>query len=308
MDKILVVDDEPDTANLAKMILEDAGYQVTCASEGAEALKKIESSCPDLILMDLVMPGMSGLEVCKILKGQSWTRPTPVIIFTVLDRPIDRKLTSNAGANAHLIKPFTKEALLSEVEVLLKEAKESKFSDQLGITHDELNGRKILLEFDPRTDYDRIVRDYALECKFHNELVIVFSRRESAIQQAVEGEEGIRCTELDSTMKFSPLLAEDDGRPLSFIVDSLSDLAVSRSEDEAYRFAQNSLNVLATPRVSAIYLVNPQAHNEKAIASLRGLYSNQLTYANHTLSSVRFAAKLKNPSPHNKGDTIPIPS
>jgi CheY-like chemotaxis protein len=297
MDKILVVDDEPDTANLAKMILEDAGYQVTCASEGAEALKMIESSCPDLVLMDLVMPGMSGLQVCKILKDQSWTRPTPVIIFTVLDRPSDRTLTSNARANAHLVKPFTREALLSEVEVLLKNAKQSKFSDQLNITHDALIGRKILLEFDPRTDYDRIVRDYALECKSHNELVFVLSRKESAIQQGLEGEEGIRFTEFDSTMKFSPLLAENDEKPLSFVVDSLSDLALSRSENEAYRFAQNSLNALATPRVSAIYLVNPQAHNEKALASLRGLYSNQLTYKNHTLTSVRFAAKLKNPRP-----------
>jgi len=282
------------------MILQDAGYKVTCASEGAEALKMVESSCPDLVLMDLVMPGMSGLQVCKVLKDQPWTRPTPVIIFTVLDRPSDRTLTSNAGANAHLVKPFSKEVLLSKVEALLKKAKESKFSDQLNITHDDLIGRKILLEFDPRTDYDRIVRDYALECKFHNELVFVFSRRESAVQQGLEGEEGIQFTEFDATVKFSPLLSENGERPLSFIVDSLSELALSRSENEAYRFAQNSLNALATPRVSAIFLVNPQAHNEKAIASLRGLYSNQLTYGNHTLSSVRFPAKLSNPGTHER--------
>ncbi len=301
MDKILVVDDEPDTANLAKIILEEAGYRVICASEGLEALKKVEISSPDLVLLDLVMPGMSGLEVCKILKGQSWTRQTPVIIFTVLGRPIDRKLTGEAGANAHLTKPFTKEGLLSEVEGLLKEAKAGKFSKQLGIEHGELTGRKILLEFDPRTDYDRIIRDFALECRSYGEEVIVLSRKESAILQVLEGEENINFVNLDPTrILFSPILVENEDRTLSLVVDNLTDIALSRSEEDAYRFTQNSLNVLAIPTVTAVYLVNPLAHDQKAIASLRGLFSNQLVYENRCINLVRFAEYATNPSPHVK--------
>ena len=290
MDKVLVVDDEPDTANLAKMILEDAGYRVTCASGGDEALKTVETSAPDLILLDLVMPGKSGLQVCKILRDQSWTRRTPVIMFTVLGRPVDKKLTSDAGANAHLTKPFTKETLLSEVAKFISAAKAGKFSNQLGMDHKQLLGRKILVEFDPRTDYERVVRDFTLECVSHGEKTIILSREGSVIRQVLQSEMNIEFMELDPTIKFSSLLSDNEGRSLSLVLDNLTDLSLSRSEEVAYKFTQNSLLVLAEQRVTAIFLVNPLAHNEKSIASLRGLFSNQLTYENHCLKFVRSAA------------------
>ena len=66
-DKILIVDDEPDIRNLATLCLEDEGFQLITASSGEEAIKKAEMELPDLILLDLVMPGRSGLETCKIL-------------------------------------------------------------------------------------------------------------------------------------------------------------------------------------------------------------------------------------------------
>jgi CheY-like chemotaxis protein len=290
MDKILVVDDEPDTANLARMILEAAGYHVLCASDGEEALKMVENVIPDLILLDLVMPGKSGLEVCKVLKNQRGTKATPVVMFTALDRPIDRRLTSDAGADAHLTKPFTKDGLLTEIAKSLKEAQTRKFSKQLGIDHSNLLGRKILLEFDPRTDYDRIIRDFVLECRCHGEAVFIITQRASAIRHALQDEENIKLIDLDPEMKLSPLLDENRGQPFSLVLDSLTSLARSKgSEEDAYRFAENSLHIIGDSQVIAIFLLNPMAHDTRGLASLRGLFSNQLVYENRGMKFVRFS-------------------
>ena len=77
MDRILVVDDEPDTVNLTRMILEKEGYRVSFATNGVEALKILESQNSDLVLLDLVMPGKSGLEVCQIISPSLRQRTFP---------------------------------------------------------------------------------------------------------------------------------------------------------------------------------------------------------------------------------------
>ena len=111
MDKILVTDDEPDILNLAKLNLEAAGFEVITATNAEETLSKADSELPDLILHDVVMPGMGGFEVCKILKEQSKTRLIPVVLFTALGRDVDRKMGSDAGADGFVTKPFTSEEL-----------------------------------------------------------------------------------------------------------------------------------------------------------------------------------------------------
>jgi len=136
-DKILVVDDEPDILDLTHTILKLKGYIVVDASDGEEGLQKADATVPDLILLDLVMPGKSGLEVCKILKGQAKTKHIPVVMFTALGRDVDRKLTAEAGANGHFMKPFTLEALVAEVKKHFDQARAGKFSKQLGVEHDK---------------------------------------------------------------------------------------------------------------------------------------------------------------------------
>jgi glycogen(starch) synthase len=120
------VDDQADILDLTKMILEGEGYHVITASSGEEALQKAETEIPDLILLDVVMPGKSGLEVCKILKTQVRTSFIPVVMFTVLSRDTDRKLIVEAGADGHFTKPFTPEGLLSEVKRQIERAKALK--------------------------------------------------------------------------------------------------------------------------------------------------------------------------------------
>lgn len=125
--RILVVDDEPDIVNLAKMILEGEKYQVVTASDGEGALQKAKAEMPDLILLDVVMRGKSGFEVCKILKSQAETRHVPVVMFTALGQDVDRKLSTQAGADSHFVKPFTPDDLLAEVKRQLDQARREKF-------------------------------------------------------------------------------------------------------------------------------------------------------------------------------------
>ena len=120
------MDDEFILRDLMRTILEEEGFSVITASNGEEALTKADNELPDLIILDLMMPGKSGLEVCKILKSQSKTKHIPVVMATVLGREVDRTLTKEAGADAHFLKPFSAFALLTEVRRQLGNTKESK--------------------------------------------------------------------------------------------------------------------------------------------------------------------------------------
>lgn len=280
MDKILVVDDEPDIINLLKLVLEAEEYQIVPALSGEEALRLTEIEAPDLILLDLMMPGKSGLETCRYLKSHLRTRNIPVIIFSALGREVDKKLTAEAGATAHLTKPFNNVELLGEVKRCLNEAKGWKFSRQLGIEHNKLLGKKILLEVEPRTDYERFVRSFALECAFLGEPVIVMTQKGSSLQQALEGDQGIKFINLDLAPELLPIVAKDSGGPLSLVIDSLTDLALNGdgAYKAMYKFVQSAFESLNNPRFTALFLLNPSAHDVRDIAGVRGLFSNQMSY------------------------------
>jgi CheY-like chemotaxis protein len=293
MYKILVVDDEPDIISLLKLVLEAEGYQVVPALSGDEALSLAEIEAPDLVLLDLMMPGKSGLETCRYLKNQPRTRNIPVIVFSALGRDVDKKLTAEAGANAHLTKPFSNMGVLTEVRRCLGEARGWKFSKQLGVEHSKLMGKKILLEFEPRTDYDRLVRDFALECVFLGEPVIIITPKASSIRQALEGDQGIRFIDLERGPELLPVLEKNSEGPLSLVVDSLTDLALNENPGGAgykgmYKFVQYALRVLDDQRITALFLLNPSAHDPKEIASVRGIFSNQLLYEKRGVTVARF--------------------
>jgi len=113
--KILIVDDEPDVLNLAKMILERAGFQILTASNGLEGERTAITEQPDLIILDVVMPGKNGHEVCRSLKGKSATRPIPIIIFSASPSISSKEAAYAAGADSFLTKPFTIEELTGQV-------------------------------------------------------------------------------------------------------------------------------------------------------------------------------------------------
>ncbi len=119
MPMILVVDDDKDILLLAKIMLESYGYRVTIADSGEEALENIAGDRPDLVLLDAIMPGLHGWDVCRTLKRGEDTRDIPVIIFTALLQEVDLMLAEGNKADGYLRKPFTSKTLIDAVERLL---------------------------------------------------------------------------------------------------------------------------------------------------------------------------------------------
>jgi DNA-binding response OmpR family regulator len=118
--KILIIDDEPFNVDYLEQELEELGYDTVSACNGQEALEKVATEAPDLILLDVMMPIMDGFTVCRILKDHDETRLIPIIIMTALDAPDDRIKGIKAGADDFLTKPVHEEALLARIETSLK--------------------------------------------------------------------------------------------------------------------------------------------------------------------------------------------
>jgi DNA-binding response OmpR family regulator len=117
--KILVVDDEPDAVELVAFNLRAAGYEVTTATDGAEALRKARDQLPDLMVLDLMLPEVDGLEVCKILRRNPATMAIPIIMLTAKAAEIDRVLGLELGADDYVAKPFSPRELVLRIKNLL---------------------------------------------------------------------------------------------------------------------------------------------------------------------------------------------
>lgn len=113
--KILIVDDEEMNLNLLEAYLFNRGYELYTARDGQEALEKIFNYFPDLILLDVYMPKIDGLEVCRQIKGNDKTRLIPVILITALDQLEDKIMGIDAGAEEYMLKPINKLELLATV-------------------------------------------------------------------------------------------------------------------------------------------------------------------------------------------------
>ena len=118
MNRVLVVDDEEDVLDLVKTVLVGNGYEVFTANTGEDGLVKAVKIKPDLIILDLVMPGISGLEVCRLLKSKNEFDNVPILVMSVLDRDIDHEYVKKAGADDFLHKPFDIDELLLTLDKL----------------------------------------------------------------------------------------------------------------------------------------------------------------------------------------------
>ena len=120
--KILVADDEPDVLELIEVNLTTAGYEVLTAADGGEALRKARAAVPDLILLDIMLPEMDGLEVCKALRRDAVKASLPIIMLTARAAEIDRVLGLELGADDYITKPFSPRELILRVKNVLKRA------------------------------------------------------------------------------------------------------------------------------------------------------------------------------------------
>lgn len=118
--RILLTDDEPNIVLVVTKRLEIQGYEVLIARDGEEALKKVHELKPDLVLLDIMLPGVDGLNVCRILKSDEATRKIPVILFSARAQTWDKEAGREFGADAYVEKPFQPEELLTTIEKLLK--------------------------------------------------------------------------------------------------------------------------------------------------------------------------------------------
>lgn len=118
--KILAVDDDPDILTLIRYNLEKEGYKVSTAESGEAALEKARKSKADLLILDLMMPGMDGLEVCRILKSDAATRGIPVMMLTAKSEETDIVVGLELGGDDYLTKPFSPKVLAARVRALLR--------------------------------------------------------------------------------------------------------------------------------------------------------------------------------------------
>jgi DNA-binding response OmpR family regulator len=120
--KILVVDDEPVLVETMAYNLEQAGYQVTTAIDGASALEAARRETPDLVILDIMLPEMDGLEVCRLLRREDNTATTPIMMLTAKGEEIDKVVGLEVGADDYVTKPFGRRELLARVRALLRRA------------------------------------------------------------------------------------------------------------------------------------------------------------------------------------------
>lgn len=119
--KILVVEDEPDVVDLLALQLRKAGgFSIITAQDGAEGLKKARAESPALIVLDLMLPRMSGLEVCKVLKTDVSTRHIPIIMLTAKAEEVDRIVGLEFGADDYVTKPFSPREMLLRIKAILR--------------------------------------------------------------------------------------------------------------------------------------------------------------------------------------------
>lgn len=119
MKKILVVDDEPSMRFLITSTLEDEEYTLIEASDGLEAYELIKNELPDLIIMDVMMPGLTGYELCAKIRKESWGTDMLVIMLTAKGQKDDKDQSVKAGADYYMRKPFSPMELIDQVDSML---------------------------------------------------------------------------------------------------------------------------------------------------------------------------------------------
>src|SRR6267142_7150125 len=150
--QILIIEDESDVADLLEMTLRKAGFKASTAGDGASGLQKARDNRPDFIILDLMLPKMSGLEVCRILKSDTATAQLPILMLTAKAEEIDRIVGLEFGADDYVTKPFSPREIVLRIRAIFRrgeKADESLSAGPISIDparHEvRVNGRQVYL-------------------------------------------------------------------------------------------------------------------------------------------------------------------
>jgi two-component system alkaline phosphatase synthesis response regulator PhoP len=122
MSRILVVEDDPDIAGLLTHYLQRAGFEADMVSSGGDVLPRVKKAPPDLLLLDLMLPGIDGLEVCRAVRGDPQTAAIPIIMITAKGEESDRIVGLELGADDYITKPFSPNEVIARIRALLRRA------------------------------------------------------------------------------------------------------------------------------------------------------------------------------------------
>jgi two-component system OmpR family response regulator len=117
--KVLVVEDHPDARALIRTYLLAMGLEVEDVAEGRSAIRRLQASTPDLVCLDLMLPELSGFEVCEFMRSQPALKDVPILIMSARAKPMDRAFAEEVGATAYLVKPFKRSEFSRAVNVCL---------------------------------------------------------------------------------------------------------------------------------------------------------------------------------------------
>jgi DNA-binding response OmpR family regulator len=122
MARILVAEDDPDIANLLAHYLQRAGFEADVVGSGREVLPRVKKAPPDVLLLDLMLPGLDGLEVCRVLRNDQQTSAIPIIMVTAKGEESDRIVGLELGADDYITKPFSPNEVIARIRALLRRA------------------------------------------------------------------------------------------------------------------------------------------------------------------------------------------
>ena len=147
---VLVVEDEPDIRNLIVHHLARDGFRCRTAGTGAEALTRVRAAVPDLVVLDLMLPEMSGLEVCRRLRGDPATAAVPIIMLTAKADEVDRIVGLELGADDYVAKPFSPKELVARVRAVLRRARPGEAGRPLSAGRVSLDAARHVVTVDGR--------------------------------------------------------------------------------------------------------------------------------------------------------------
>jgi two-component system alkaline phosphatase synthesis response regulator PhoP len=148
--KVLIADDEPDILEILQFNLAREGYQVFTAQDGNEAVAKAQSIVPDLVVLDIMMPGKTGVEVCEILRAQPALKNTLIIFLTALNDEATQIRGLGTGADDYIAKPISPKVFVSKVQALLRRATPRTDSRSLEVNGLVIDPERFLVQYEGR--------------------------------------------------------------------------------------------------------------------------------------------------------------